>query len=85
MELEPLTEVVSLIGSKEGIAHFPLAFIDPGDVALVPSPAYPVYHIATMFAGGTSGKSARSELALGEVAQIRTSTSMSLVASARVT
>jgi len=50
--LDPGTEVVSLIGSKEGIAHFPLAFIDPGDVALVPTPAYPVYNIATLFAGG---------------------------------
>ena len=54
VELDPLTEVVSLIGSKEGIAHFPLAFVDPGDVVLVPSPAYPVYHIATLFAGGES-------------------------------
>lgn len=52
VELDPQKEVVTLIGSKEGIAHFPLAWIDPGDVALVPSPAYPVYHIATMFAGG---------------------------------
>lgn len=48
-----LDEVVSLIGSKEGIAHIPLAFINPGDVVLVPSPAYPVYAIATLFAGGT--------------------------------
>ena len=54
VELDPLTEVVSLIGSKEGIAHFPLAFVDPGDVVLVPTPAYPVYHIATLFAGGES-------------------------------
>lgn len=54
VRLDPKSEVVSLIGSKEGIAHFPLAFIDPGDVALVPTPAYPVYHIATMFAGGES-------------------------------
>jgi LL-diaminopimelate aminotransferase len=53
VELHALQEVVSLIGSKEGIAHIPLAFINPGDVALVPSPAYPVYAIATMFAGGT--------------------------------
>ena len=53
VDLDPLQEVVSLIGSKEGIAHIPLAFINPGDVALVPSPAYPVYAIATMFAGGT--------------------------------
>jgi len=53
VELDPIPEVVSLIGSKEGIAHIPLAFINPGDVVLVPSPAYPVYAIATMFAGGT--------------------------------
>ncbi len=50
--LDPETEVVSLIGSKEGIAHFPLAFIDPGDYALVPEPGYPVYAVATRFAGG---------------------------------
>src|SRR5210317_645405 len=50
--LDPVQEVVSLIGSKEGIAHIPLAFINPGDVVLVPSPAYPVYAIATLFAGG---------------------------------
>ena len=53
VDLDPTQEVVSLIGSKEGIAHIPLAFINPGDVVLVPSPAYPVYAIATMFAGGT--------------------------------
>ena len=52
VNLDPGSEVVSLIGSKEGIAHFPLAFINPGDVALVPTPAYPVYNIATLFAGG---------------------------------
>jgi LL-diaminopimelate aminotransferase len=52
VKLHPLQEVVSLIGSKEGIAHIPLAFINPGDVVLVPSPAYPVYKIATQFAGG---------------------------------
>ncbi|MBW2108544.1 MAG: LL-diaminopimelate aminotransferase [Deltaproteobacteria bacterium] len=50
--LDPDTEVVTLIGSKEGIAHIPLAFIDSGDVALVASPGYPVYHVATQFAGG---------------------------------
>jgi LL-diaminopimelate aminotransferase len=54
VELDPLNEVVTLIGSKEGIAHFPLAFINPGDVALVPTPAYPVYHVGTLFAGGES-------------------------------
>jgi len=50
--LDPATEVLSLIGSKEGIAHVPLAFVDPGDVVLVPSPGYPVFSVATLFAGG---------------------------------
>jgi LL-diaminopimelate aminotransferase len=54
VELDPGSEVLTLIGSKEGIAHLPLAFINPGDLALVPSPAYPVYYITTMFAGGES-------------------------------
>jgi LL-diaminopimelate aminotransferase len=52
VELDPKTEVVSLIGSKEGIAHIPLAFVDPGDVVIVPNPAYPVYHAGIIFAGG---------------------------------
>ena len=51
--LDPETEVLSLIGSKEGIGHFPLAFVNPGDVVLVPDPAYPVYQAGTIFAGGT--------------------------------
>ena len=54
VDLDPEKEVVSLIGSKEGIAHLPLAFINPGDLAMVPTPAYPVYHTATLFAGGES-------------------------------
>lgn len=54
VDLDPVAEVLTLIGSKEGLAHLPLAFINPGDLALVPSPAYPVYQIATMFAGGES-------------------------------
>ncbi len=52
--LDPVTEVLSLIGSKEGIGHIPLAFINPGDVVLVPDPGYPVYHAGTVFAGGES-------------------------------
>ncbi|MBW1741022.1 MAG: LL-diaminopimelate aminotransferase [Deltaproteobacteria bacterium] len=52
VDLDPSKEVVTLIGSKEGIAHIPLAFINTGDVALVASPGYPVYHIGTRFAGG---------------------------------
>jgi LL-diaminopimelate aminotransferase len=54
VKLDPGSEVVSLIGSKEGIAHMPLAFINPGDYVLVPSPGYPVYPVATLFAGGMS-------------------------------
>lgn len=53
VDLDPDTEVQPLIGSKEGIAHLAVAVIDPGDVALVPDPAYPVYEIGTMFAGGS--------------------------------
>jgi LL-diaminopimelate aminotransferase len=53
-KLDPRTEVLSLIGSKEGIGHIPLAFVNPGDVVLVPSPGYPVYPIGTLFAGGES-------------------------------
>ena len=52
--LDPATEIVPLIGAKEGIANSALCFLDPGDVALVPDPAYPVYAIGTMFAGGES-------------------------------
>src|SRR3989339_145507 len=50
--LDPATEVCALIGSKEGLAHLPLAFIDPGDIALIPDPSYPVYKICTTLAGG---------------------------------
>ncbi|WP_031484188.1 LL-diaminopimelate aminotransferase [Maridesulfovibrio frigidus] len=52
VELDAKSEVVSLIGSKEGIAHFPLAFVNPGDLVLVASPNYPVYPVASSFAGG---------------------------------
>lgn len=52
VRLDPEDEVLALIGSKEGIAHFPWAFLDPGDVALVPDPAYPVYRTATLLCGG---------------------------------
>jgi LL-diaminopimelate aminotransferase len=52
VDIDPETEVMALIGSKEGIAHIFLAYIDPGDYALVPDPAYPVYKTGTLFAGG---------------------------------
>ena len=52
VDLDPVNEVCSLIGSKEGLAHLPLAYIDPGDVSLIPDPSYPVYKICTTLAGG---------------------------------
>ena len=52
VNLNPQKEVISLIGSKEGIAHVFLAFIDPGDISLIPDPAYPVYKTGTLFANG---------------------------------
>jgi LL-diaminopimelate aminotransferase len=52
VELDPDTEVLPLIGSKEGIAHIATCFIDPGDIALVPDPGYPVYAVGTLLMGG---------------------------------
>jgi LL-diaminopimelate aminotransferase len=52
VDLDPDTEVLPLIGSKEGIAHIAVAFVDPGDQALVSDPGYPVYGIGTQLAGG---------------------------------
>ena len=54
LDLDPAKEVLPLIGAKEGIGHMALCLIDPGDVALVPDPGYPVYSVGTMFAGGKS-------------------------------
>ena len=54
LTLDPDKEVLPLIGAKEGVGHMALCFIDPGDVALVPDPGYPVYSVGTMFAGGDS-------------------------------
>ena len=52
VELDPATEVLALMGSKDGIAHVPEAFVNPGDVVLAPSPGYPVYRTSTLFAEG---------------------------------
>lgn len=52
IDLDPENEVLTLIGSKEGIAHIPLAFLNPGDVSLVPNPGYPVYNIGSILADG---------------------------------
>lgn len=53
VELNPDTEMLANIGSKEAIAHVFFAFVDEGDYTLVPDPGYPVYKNATIFAGGT--------------------------------
>ena len=61
LTFDPETEILPLIGAKEGIAHIALCFIEPGGVALVPDPGYPVYEIGTMFAGGESYRLPLSE------------------------
>jgi LL-diaminopimelate aminotransferase len=53
VKLNPESEIYALLGSKEGIGHFPLAFVNPGDVVLIPEPGYPVYNAGTIFSGGT--------------------------------
>ncbi|MCJ7655811.1 MAG: LL-diaminopimelate aminotransferase [Dehalococcoidia bacterium] len=52
VRLDPNKEVLPLIGSKEGVGHISFCFIDPGDIALVPDPGYPVYSMSTLLAGG---------------------------------
>jgi LL-diaminopimelate aminotransferase len=51
--IDPTKNLIPLIGSKEGIAHFPLAFVNPGDVVLGPDPAYPAYITGTVLSGAT--------------------------------
>ena len=52
VELDPETQVMALIGSKEGLAHLPLALLEEGDRVLVPDIGYPVYGASTILAGG---------------------------------
>ncbi|MDF1533879.1 MAG: LL-diaminopimelate aminotransferase [Methanosarcinaceae archaeon] len=52
IDIDAASETLIMIGSKEGVAHIPLAFVNPGDVVLIPDPGYPVYKIGTQFAGG---------------------------------
>ncbi|HKB48208.1 MAG TPA: LL-diaminopimelate aminotransferase [Ktedonobacterales bacterium] len=52
VDLDPAREILPVIGSKEGLAHLPLAVMDEGDVALMPNPQYPVYPTAVALAGG---------------------------------
>jgi LL-diaminopimelate aminotransferase len=52
VSLDPAREACALIGSKEGIANFPVAVVDPGDIVLIPDPGYPVYYSGCVFNGG---------------------------------
>ncbi len=54
VEADPGTEILGLIGSKEGIAHLFTAFVDPGDYTLIPGVGYPVYHTGGIMVGGQS-------------------------------
>jgi LL-diaminopimelate aminotransferase len=52
VDFDPRSEVCALIGSKEGIANFSTAVVDPGDIVLIPDPGYPVYFSGCTFSGG---------------------------------
>jgi alanine-synthesizing transaminase len=52
VELDPDTEAIATIGAKEGLSHLALAIVDAGDVALVPSPTYPIHPYSVIIAGG---------------------------------
>ncbi|MCX6005329.1 MAG: LL-diaminopimelate aminotransferase [Chloroflexi bacterium] len=52
LDWPPTREVLPLIGSKEGVGHMSFCMLDPGDIALVPDPGYPVYSVSTLLAGG---------------------------------
>lgn len=53
VELDPASEILPLIGSKEGILHICMTYLNEGDVALIPNPGYPTYRSAVQLAGGT--------------------------------
>ena len=50
ISLDPETEVISLIGSKEGVSHAPMAYVDQGDIALFPDPCFPIFYTSILFA-----------------------------------
>jgi alanine-synthesizing transaminase len=52
VELDPDTEAITTIGAKEGLAHLALAIVEPGDIALVPNPTYPIHAYSVVIAGG---------------------------------
>lgn len=51
LEIDPESELITTIGSKDGISHLPLSVVNPGQVVLVPQPGYPVYQASALFAG----------------------------------
>jgi alanine-synthesizing transaminase len=53
VDLDPEKEVIMTIGSKEGLAHLMLAMLEPGDIAMVPSPRYPIHYYAPVIAGAS--------------------------------
>ncbi len=54
IEIDPDSEIQSCLGAKEALAHIVWAYVDPGDVVLVPEPAYPVYRVQTSWCGGAA-------------------------------
>ena len=52
VDLNPENEILALMGSQDGLAHLAMAYIDPGDVALVPDPGYPIYSFSILMAQG---------------------------------
>ncbi|MFA7467434.1 MAG: LL-diaminopimelate aminotransferase [Desulfotomaculaceae bacterium] len=52
VELDPVTEVLVLMGSQDGLAHIAMAFVNPGDIVLVPDPGYPIYYASILLAEG---------------------------------
>lgn len=53
VDLDPESEVLVLMGSQDGLGHLPIGFLDPGDIALIPDPGYPVYSAGAILAGGS--------------------------------
>lgn len=56
LSFDPFTEVVPLIGSKEGLSHLAFAYLDPGDITIIPEPGYPAYVGGTLLSNGTAYK-----------------------------
>jgi LL-diaminopimelate aminotransferase len=66
VELDPASEILPLLGSKEGISHISNAFLNPGDKVLVPNPGYPTYSSATYLAGAVPVAYDLDEIVIGD-------------------